>query len=217
MRVDASRRWLVILLGLFAAVGLAFAFAYVVRGSADWSAGLPWERDLILRIPQPLPPALDTLLFVLPRIATNRALTPIVVGLAFWLWFARGRRDLAARLVVVQAGSYLLSFALKQAFDRARPDLIEVRGSHTSSAYPSGHAIALSVLLTLALVLRRERGITWPLFIAFFISIGTLYSRLYLGAHWPTDVIGGAIVGLVWLVATSLAFRDQAEPRRATT
>ena len=207
MSDDASgRRWLVILLGLFAAIGLGFAFPYVVRGAADWSGGLAWERNVILAIPRPLPPPLDTLLIVVAWLSRNRSLAPVVLGLAIWLWVAKGRRDLAARLVVVQAGSYLLSFVLKESFDRARPELIEWRGPHASSAYPSGHAIALSVLLTLGLILRRERGITWPLVLAVIISVGILYSRVYLGAHWPTDVIGGTMVGLVWLVATSLAF-----------
>ena len=214
------QRWTMILAGFVVAVGAGFIFAYAMQARVDWHGGLAWERQLILDIPRPLPASLDTLMMVIPWFGTNITLTPIVVGLAIWLWRVKRRRDLAMRLLIVQAGSYLLNFALKESFDRARPELVERRGWYSWSAYPSGHAIAgIAVLLTLAFILRRERGVTWPVVAALLIVTGNLYSRLYLGVHWPTDVIGGALVGAVWLTATSYAFRyrtREARLRRAT-
>lgn len=214
------QRWMLILGGFALAVGAGFIYALAVQSRVNWHDGLAWERQVILDIPRPMPAALDTLLMVVPWFGTNITLTPIVIGLAIWLWRVKRRRDLAMRLLIVQAGSYLLNFALKESFDRARPEIVERRGWYSWSAYPSGHAIAgIAVLLTLAFVLRRERGITWPVVAALLIITGNLYSRLYLGVHWPTDVIGGALVGAVWLTATSFAFRyrtPEAKRRRVT-
>jgi undecaprenyl-diphosphatase len=97
---------------------------------------------------------------------------------------------------------------LKGIFDRPRPDLFEMRGQHAWAAFPSGHAIAsVSVLLTVAILLRRERDWGWPTYAAVALLLVSLYSRLYLGVHWPTDILGGVLVGLCWLAATLVAFR----------
>jgi undecaprenyl-diphosphatase len=111
--------------------------------------------------------------------------------------------------VTVQLGSLTLNALLKDIFDRPRPELFEQRGQHAWAAFPSGHAIAsVSVLLTVAILLRRERGWNWPMRAAVALLVISLYSRLYLGVHWPTDIVGGLLVGLAWLGATLAAFRQ---------
>jgi undecaprenyl-diphosphatase len=96
---------------------------------------------------------------------------------------------------------------LKGSFDRVRPDLFPKRGWFGWTSFPSGHAIAsISVLFTIAILLHRERGWKWPYLVATIIACGSAYSRVYLAVHWPTDVIGGLIVGAVWLWAGYRAF-----------
>jgi membrane-associated phospholipid phosphatase len=206
------QRWGVILVGYALSFGVGVLSAVVTRSSGDasWSNGLPWERDLLARMHTPLPRAVDHLMLVFPWFGTNISLIPGIALICWWLWARRGQPHLAMRLGVVQLGSYLLNPSLKAMFDRPRPDLYERRGWFGWSSYPSGHAIAsISVLITLAIILHREKGWTWPYYVFIPIMLASLYSRVYLGVHWPTDVIAGIVVGVVWLSATMYAFRDR--------
>lgn len=194
--------------GYFGALLVGILFAQLMRRTGNWDQGLAWERAFLLRTHVTLPEPLDTLMLVLPWLGTNITLLPLVVAVSLWLLVKRKRPDLAAHLVTVQLGSLTLNAVLKDIFDRPRPELFELRGQHAWAAFPSGHAIAsVSVLLTVAILLHRERGWRWPMRAAVALLLVSLYSRLYLGVHWPTDVVGGVLVGLMWLAATHTAFR----------
>ncbi len=197
-----------ILCGFAVAFATGVVCAHVVTSAGDWSRGLPWERTLMYRLHTPLPRTLDALMLVLPWFGTNAALIPPIAAICWWLWVREHRTDDAVRLAVVQIGSYLLNPSLKAMFGRARPDMFARRGWYGYSSFPSGHAIAsISVLMTLCIILHRVKGWSWPYYVFIPIMLASLYSRLYLAVHWPTDVLAGAVVGIVWLAATSVAFR----------
>ncbi|MDQ3697149.1 MAG: phosphatase PAP2 family protein [Gemmatimonadota bacterium] len=199
--------------GYAAAAVTGILFALMLRGTGDWATGLPWERDLLLATHVTLPPVLDAAMLVLPWLGTNITLLPLTLAAAAWLLLVRRRADLAAHLVVVEVGAWTLVPILKELFQRPRPELWEWRGQFAWSSYPSGHAItSTAVLLTVAILLRRERGWTWPAWLLVALIAVSLYSRIYLGVHWPTDLIGGVLVGLVWLIATLRAFRPPLHP-----
>jgi len=201
--------WRGILVGYLAAILTGAAYALAVHSSGWWTGGA-WEREMLLFIHRPIPAVLDRLLLIVPWLGTNISLAPALALAAFVLW-RRGRTDLALRLVVVETGSLTLNLVLKALFERTRPDLWPKRGQWDLASFPSGHMIAsLAVLFTIAIVLRAERGWRWPFVAAGVLLTVSLYSRLYLGVHWPTDVLGGLAVGLTWLAATHLAWQPRA-------
>jgi undecaprenyl-diphosphatase len=196
-------------LGFGACFALGYFYASWIRASGNWSHGLPWERELMMRIHDPQPGALDRLMLIVPWFGTNITQIPVTLLMAAWLWFKKRRRHLAIYLIVVQLGSYLLNPSLKAMVDRGRPDMFERRGWFGWSSYPSGHAIAsVSVLMTMALIFHRLNGWRWPFFAAGTIMLLSMYSRMYLAVHWPTDVLGGAVIGAAWLGVTAWAFRE---------
>jgi len=201
--------------GLFLSTAVGAAYALRLQSSGDWRIGLPWERALMLSIDRTLPFPFDWLMLALPWLGTNLTLLPIIALFSFWLWRKKGRGELALQLVVVSLGSLIMNAALKDAFGRPRPDLWQHRGQYAWSSYPSGHAIVcVSVFFTIALMLFRERGWRWPFAAVTMLMVVVLYSRLYLGVHWPTDVVGGLLIGLVWLAATQCAFAPFRRPSR---
>lgn len=210
MRRWWRHRWRPILTGYVLTFLIGMACAEITKSFGDWNHGYAWERALMIRVHHPLPKLLDDFMLICPWFGTNISLIPGIALVCWWLWARLAKPRLAMRLAIVQVGSYLLNPSLKALFDRERPSMFERRGWYGWSSYPSGHAIAsVSVLLTLAIILRKEKGWNWPFYGFIPIMLASMYSRIYLAVHWPTDVIAGAVVGVAWLAITVWAFRDE--------
>jgi undecaprenyl-diphosphatase len=130
-----------------------------------------------------------------------------------------GRWRVAVTIVVAVAGGVLISTLIKNGIDRPRPTLVP-HGSHvTSPSFPSGHSMmAATVYFTLAALFMQFRSQrssqAYALVVAIVVTVLVGLSRVYLGVHWPTDVLAGWTVGaawamLVWLVAERLQRRGR--------
>jgi undecaprenyl-diphosphatase len=193
--------------GFLLAIAVGVIYARQLIASDAWSDGLPWERALLIGMHTRHGPVLDWILLIVPWFGTNITMIPLVVIAAIWLW-RHGRGPVAIHILTVVAGSFTMNLLLKHLYDRPRPTLWEWRGQFAWASYPSGHSIAsVAVPFTIALLLHRGLGWRWPFPAAATLLIVTVYSRLYLGVHWPSDVIVGLIMGMIWLLATHRAFR----------
>lgn len=132
-----------------------------------------------------------------------------VLGLsAGFAWIRTRNGNLAAFLLATLIGALVLDDAIKFFVGRPRPNLSPLVHA-TGFSFPSGHALAATAMCAaLAYVLSRRAGWrtgVWIWAAALFLSSLVAATRVYLGVHWPTDVIGGMILGAFWVAFVSSA------------
>jgi undecaprenyl-diphosphatase len=145
-------------------------------------------------------------------------LSLVVLGAAGFLALQR-RRHTAVYLLLAVGGGALASWALKLAFDRPRPDLVRHALPVYTSSFPSGHSMmsAVTFLTVGALVASVQPSLVLRAYLLGSAALVTLLvglSRVYLGVHWPTDVVAGWTAGAAWaLVCWALAEQLRARGR----
>jgi undecaprenyl-diphosphatase len=155
---------------------------------------------------------------VVTWLGSSVVMVPVIVAVG--AFFLVRRRDWRPGLALVAAfgGAVILYNVVKQAVERPRPPAAHMIGQASGFAFPSGHATgAIALWGMLAVVLwargpRRLRALVWPS--AFLIVWAVGASRLYLGVHWFTDVLGGYALGGLWL-AVLLSIMQGQSGRRA--
>jgi membrane-associated phospholipid phosphatase len=147
------------------------------------------------------------------KVITNSGMSLVWIGVltlvGLWLLYRHLYR-LAAFLAVTAIGSSLLNEAIKRAVGRTRPVLVNPIATATGKSFPSGHTQAaivgygILVLIFLPIVARRWRPVLLAVATLMVLLIG--FSRIALGVHYLSDVIGGIIIGSAWLLAMTAAF-----------
>jgi len=143
--------------------------------------------------------------------------TAVVAG---YLWLIRKTRTMIFLLVATSSG-LIMTFTLKYAIGRPRPDVVPDLSHLATSSFPSGHSMLSAVVyLTLGAILStilpRMRLKIYVLSVAILLTVAVGVSRVYLGVHYPTDVLAGWMAGLAWallcwLIAHWLQNRGAAE------
>ncbi len=136
-------------------------------------------------------------------------LTMLTVATVGFLLLAR-RWQAALFVAAATGGGMLASTLLKLLFERERPDIVPHAAYVATASFPSGHAmLSAAVYLTLgALIARlvRDRRLkAYVLLSAAFLAVAIGVTRVYLGVHWPSDVLAGWAAGAFWALACWLA------------
>ncbi|HAZ43278.1 MAG TPA: phosphatidic acid phosphatase [Cyanobacteria bacterium UBA11369] len=148
-------------------------------------------------------PLLDRVMRVITFVGEPSFLLVICLIVASWLLWSR-HRSAATTLAIACIGAIGLNFLLKNLFARTRPMLWQRSVDVSFYSFPSGHAMVSLVIygmLSYLLATRFHRKSKSILSVTILLIAAIGLSRLYLGVHWPTDVIAGYAAGLVWLIA----------------
>lgn len=147
-------------------------------------------------------PTLEPFMLEITFLGTGTVVMMIVAVSGLFLWLTKHRYS-ALLLLVATGGGILLNGLLKLGFGRPRPQIFDWGTQVASWSFPSGHAMSATVvygtvayLATRLQVRRLHRVIT--LACAAIVIVLIALSRLYLGVHYPSDVIAGVIIGLAW-------------------
>jgi undecaprenyl-diphosphatase len=168
-----------------------------------WWGGGPLDRQVYEALYAGHRPALAALAHVLTFLGEPTMLIGAGFLAAAWLW-RRGHMRLPIALLVIELVGRALGEAQKYWIARVRPDLEPHLVVVRTSSFPSGHATSSMIFyLTLALVATRGSRLKRPAALgAIGLSLFIGASRVMLGVHWPSDVIGGWAFGLLWVLLT---------------
>lgn len=223
LELASARHWLLLSLALFLS-GLALKLAYNVLFDVDdksWIQAL--DNETLLLVSQLRNNVLTASMVDITALgsATLVTLIGVVFFTAFWLM-----RDAfgIVQLVLAAAGAGVWSKLFKHFAERPRPTIVEQLVEVTGHSFPSGHTLASAALyITFATMAGRHvKG--WRVAMAFQVLAGFViacvaFSRVYLGVHYPSDVLSGALLGAAWayFVAGALGFASaRAAARKAT-
>lgn len=197
--LKAHRKTLTSLASILVSLAAAVALFGVIADEVTEGDTLPYDDAILLAINSWSSPVLDAITLVVTEFGGSIAVSIIVLILCSLLARRKKWRGLTFVLVSM-IGMLLLNLSLKLLFARDRPDLWAQLITEDSFSFPSGHAMASSALAAVAILLSWHTK--WRSFVItggliYVLAIG--FTRLYLGVHYPTDIIAGWGVSIAWV------------------
>jgi undecaprenyl-diphosphatase len=199
-----------LILGLVAAVLALLVFSWLGR---EVVTGVTPAMDEQLRaaLHAQASPELTRFMIAVSRFGGPSWLVPVGIALAL-AFLIHGWRRGALLIIITLSGAGLLNTLLKQTFARTRPEAFFDYPLPLSQSFPSGHAIfaasvfgGLAVLLTDRISRTSLQVLVWVVAVTLVLLVGI--SRVYLGVHYPSDVLAGYAVAVFWVVGVALGDR----------
>lgn len=193
----------------------------------------PFDEAVMRWIAQHQTPKLQAVMLEITALGTGTVVTMLVLVAGMFLWLNRHKHS-AILLVAATLGGIVLDSLLKIGFNRPRPQVFKWGTYAVSSSFPSGHAMSATVCYgTVAYLVARLQKHHWSRVLtltgAILLILLVCATRLYLGVHYPSDVVAGILVGLAWasfcmatleaslVIARRRAPTEVIEERRAPT
>ena len=190
-------------------LGLVLALVAIFTDLAEdvwFREGFAWDAPLILALHRLGRPWLDTLMRIVTQTGEGGAIALVLAVAAWFLW--RRQALNAATIVICFAGAAALNTVLKLLLARPRPALFPPLVIESSFSFPSGHVTAaVAVYGLLAVFLWRQRHRAWAILCGAWVCVVAV-SRIYLGVHYPSDVLGSLTFAALWLLVV-FVIRDR--------
>lgn len=204
---------------LLAVVGIAAGVGTFALVASAVNAGdtQGFDRQILLAMRRPAdlaptgPPAFQQAARDITALGSSVVLG-LITAIACGFLALDGKTHMAFFVCVSVTGGLTVSSLLKDVFQRPRPDLVPYAIYVSGTSFPSGHSMMSAVtFLTLGALLarsqKRKRLKAYFLLLATLLTVIVGLSRVYLGVHWPTDVLAGWTAGAVWALLCWLAAR----------
>ncbi|MDQ2826509.1 MAG: phosphatase PAP2 family protein, partial [Actinomycetota bacterium] len=201
-----------------AALGLSLTASLALVAVTGWIFGLvvadvlsgdsfnPLDRPVLEFLVAHREPWLTTCATAASTLGSSVVLVPLLAAVAVWCRWRAGTWRPAALLACGYGGAVVLSSLIKVSVGRPRPPLASAVRHFSEYSFPSGHATQAIVAWGLLAAVAATTTPTWTWKVAewsaaLLVAVTVGATRLYLGAHWFTDVVGGLVLGALWLSA----------------
>ena len=209
---DAARTlatwWVLLLLGVLA---VGWVITHPLESTVD-----PWDDSVERWIAERRTPALDTAAALGSHLADTIVGVALAAVIAVVAWRKQGSRRPLAYYGVLVVGTLALYLVVTYFITRDRPPVeILDPGLVPDHSFPSGHVatsivVYVATAVFLARTVRGARRWVWPLYL---VPLVVIPSRLYQGAHHPTDVLTSVVFASVWVVVVARVLLPPAAPR----
>ena len=183
-----------------------------LAGELHKKALFPFDGPMLNGLHALATPALDRFFILMTRLGYRWGVIPVDAIVLLFLAFRRRFRDgLFFGFAVI--GSAALNIVAKNHYARTRPDLWIPLRPETTYSFPSGHAMGSTTLALAMILLCWPTRWRWPVIIGSVLFVGLVgLSRIYLGVHYPSDILAGWTAAIAWTVGMYVLVDQKAPP-----
>ncbi|GAP94165.1 phosphatase PAP2 family protein [Leptolyngbya sp. NIES-2104] len=205
-----AARWqslLLLFLGVVLPLIVVEQFTIVVLNQGAFA----WDRSILFAIHSTHNPILDRIALMITPLGVFYGVFPVSAVISIGLLYQRRWRKLTYLLVTL-LGSAMINRIAKVWLHRDRPDFWDSLTPHTDFSFPSGHAMSSMTLVAVLVILAwGSRWCGWISAIGGLFVLVIAWTRLYLGVHFPSDILAGWMISLAWSIGVRLVIRPQLE------
>ncbi|MBW4631026.1 MAG: phosphatase PAP2 family protein [Iphinoe sp. HA4291-MV1] len=206
------RSLLLLFIGVYLPLQIFGLLALEVR---QYEGGFPWDLPILVAVHSVAQLQLDVFAAILTKLGSFRTVLPTLSIIALILLLRRRWRSLTY-ILITTFGSAIINRTAKEFWHRVRPHLWDSVAPEFSYAFPSGHAMTSMTLIAILVILTWDSAWRWVVVIfgsLYVLAIG--WTRLYLGVHFPSDIIAGWMVAVAWAIGVNFIIKPNLQPTSA--
>ena len=209
--ITHRRSLLLLLIGVFFPLQV---FGELAEDVWENEGGFPWDVSILLAIHSTANPQLDIFASSLTKLGVYWGVFPVAIAIGLALLVRRRWRKLVYFLITL-GGSIIINRTAKILLHRVRPHLWPSPAPEFDYGFPSGHAMASMTLVAALVILTWRSRWRWlVLAIGSVFVLAIAWTRLYLGVHYPSDIVAGWSASIAWAIGVSVLIKPNSTPKK---